>query len=102
MTCMSIDGLSKEIPLVWLLQMVGPTFNRHLVHMSIAYKFAFSPPEWFTALDVAWNEKDSERNLQLTCKRKSMRIVIVVAIVKGQYQRRTLITSILSILERSI
>src|SRR5260221_6731223 len=102
MTCMSIDGLGKEISLVWLPQMVGPTFNRHFVHLSTAYQFAFSPPEWFTGLDVTWNEEDCERNLQLTCKRKSMCIVIVVAIVKGQYQQRPLITSILSILERSI
>src|SRR6266702_5602536 len=102
MTCMSRDGLGKEIPLVWLPQTVGPTFNRHLVHLSIAYKFAFSPPERLTTLEVTWNQKDRERNLQLTGKRKSMHIVIVVAIVKGQYQQRTLITSILSILGRSI
>src|SRR6266571_3804285 len=102
MTYMSRDGLGKEIPLVWLPQMVGPTFNRHLVHLCIAYKFAFSPPEGFTALDVPWNQKDRERNLQLADKCKSMRIVIVVAVVKGQYQQRTLITSILSMLERSI
>src|SRR6266702_4012521 len=98
MAYMSRDGLSKQIPLVWLPQAVAPTFNRRLVHLSIAYKFAFSPPEGFTTLEVTRNQEDRERNLQLTRKCKAMRIVIVVAIVKGQYQHRTLITSVLSIL----
>src|SRR5260221_4663718 len=78
-------------------------FNFHLVHLRMLCKpFTLLPPEVITALHVARNKEDSNRNLQLLCKRKGMRIVIVVAIVKGQHQQCTLITPILSILGRSI
>src|SRR5258707_10578406 len=85
MTCSGINYLCQCSSFLWLSQVISVPFNRYHIHLSIAYKsFTFSPPERFTTLDVTWNEKDSERNLQLTCKRKAMRIVIVVAIVKCQ------------------
>src|SRR6266702_8047897 len=103
MTCMSIDGLGKELPLVWLPQTIGPTLDRDLIYLGMVHQLiAYQPPEVLPALNVARNKEDGNRNLELLCKRKSMHIVIAVAIVKGQYQQCTLITSIFSILKRSI
>src|SRR6266568_185584 len=103
MTCMSIDGLGKEIPLVWLPQTIGPTLDRDLIYLGMVHQLiAYQPPEVLPALNVARNKEDGNRNLELLCKRKSMHIVIAVAIVKGQYQQCALITSIFSILGRSI
>src|SRR5260370_25290738 len=79
--------------------MVNAPFNRCLSHLCVRHKaVALSPPKVITTFHVAWSEKESERNLQLACKRKAMRIVIVVSIVEGKHQWCTSVTHLLPIL----
>src|SRR6266849_5173676 len=83
--------------------MVNAPFNRCLSHLCVRHKaVALSPPKVITTFHVAWSEKESERNLQLACKRKAMRIVIVVSIVEGKHQWCTSVTHLLPILGRHV
>src|SRR6266571_9577321 len=83
--------------------MVDVPFNRCLPHLRVRHKaIALSPPKVITALHITWDEKDSERNLQFTCERQAMRIVIVVSIVEGEHQWCTSVTHLLPILRRHV
>src|SRR2546425_471090 len=87
---MGINLLGKQNALLLLSQVIGLSFNRHLVHLCSTHQaFTLLPPEILAALDIAWNEKDGDRHLQLTCKHESMSIVIMIAVVKSQYQGGT-------------
>src|SRR5712692_1330426 len=48
---------------------------------------ALQPPEAITAFNVTRNDKNGDRNLQLACKNKSVRIVILISIIKADHQR---------------
>src|SRR6266487_1207764 len=73
--------------------MVDAPFNHYLAHLCARHKaIALLPPKVIAAFHITWNEKDGERNLQLTCERKGVRIVIAVAIIEGQHQRYASIT----------
>src|SRR6266516_829922 len=87
---MSIDRIVKQDRLRRLPQLIGWSFNRHLVHLCSTHQaFTLVPPEILAALHIAWNEKDGDRHLQLTCKHEGMSIVIMIAVVKSQYQGGT-------------
>src|SRR5437868_8668428 len=87
---MGIDRLGKKNTLLLLSQVIGLSFNRHLVHLCSTHQaFTLVPPEILAALHIAWNEKDGDRHLQLTCKHEGMSIVIMIAVVKSQYQGGT-------------
>src|SRR5437016_4453996 len=66
----SIDCSDQQVSLLRLIQVIGTSFNCHLLHLCATYKaFGFLPPEVITFLYIAWDKKDSDRNLQLTCER---------------------------------
>ncbi len=83
--------------------MVDAPLDCHLTRLSATYKaLVLQPPEIITAFYVARNDKDSDRNLQLSCKSKGMRVVIAVSIIKGQYHRYAPVTHPLPLLQRRI
>src|SRR6266571_7331305 len=97
----SIDCLGQQVSLLRLAQMIETSLNCHLAYLCAMYKaLALLPPEVVTTLNVPWNEKDGDGNLQLTCERKSIHIVITVSIIEGQHQWRTLVTYLFPLLTR--
>ena len=74
-------------------QVVSTTLNGYFPEVGTTNQaLTLLPPEVITTLDVAWNEEDSDRNLQLACEYKGIHIVVLVAIIEGQYQGCKLIT----------
>src|SRR5947209_8579765 len=86
-----------------LVQSKGATIYRYLTHLRTGYKaLALQPPEIITALYISWNEKDGNRNLQLTHESQAGGIVIVVSIVERQRQRQALIKHLMLIFARHV
>src|SRR5439155_26978951 len=91
-----IDGFDELVALLLMRQVVSTTLNGYFPEVGTTNQaLTLLPPEVITTLDVAWNEEDSDRNLPLACEDKGMRIVVVIAIVKGQYQGGTLVAYLL-------
>src|SRR5579864_3659284 len=83
--------------------MVDAPLDCHLTRLSAIYKaLVLQPPEIISAFYVTRNDKDSNRNLQLPCKSKGMRVVIAVSIIEGQYHRYAPVTYPLPLLRRCI
>src|SRR5205823_4240927 len=64
---------------------IGAAFQHHLVYSCMTNQPS-CPPERVAAFHMVRNEKDGDGNLQLTCKWKSMCVVIVITIVECQCQ----------------
>src|SRR5258708_33984759 len=83
--------------------MVDAPLDCHLTRLSATHEtLVLQPPEIITAFYVARNDKDSDRNLQLPCKSKGMRVVIAVSIIESQYHRYAPVTHPLPLLQRRI
>src|SRR5579871_5542421 len=88
MTKASIDSLCQQLSFLHIPQMIGTLWQRDLVnHGVVRQSTTFQPPEALTTFDIAGDEENCNRNLQLLRKRKAMRIGIAIAIIKCQHQR---------------
>src|SRR5947207_12129227 len=92
-----IDYLCQFFAPVWTLQTIGTSFNLYFVRLCAAHQAStLLPPEVITAFNITRNEKDSDRNLQLTGESKTIRVVIAISIVKRQHKGRALILFLVS------
>src|ERR1700730_4001036 len=93
MTHTSIDCVSHSLTLTCFMQVIGVSFKRYCIHPCLICQILpFFPPETMLIFDVTGNEKDGEREAQLLCEREAKRVVIVVSVVEGQYERCTSIS----------
>src|SRR5258708_9615820 len=91
-----VNGLCQSFAFLLLVQMIGVSFQCHLVNLCKTYQ-ASCPPKRVASFHMPRNEKDSNGNLQLTCKWKCMCVVIVITIVKCQCQKSTPIPPLYSL-----
>src|SRR5438067_1246948 len=98
---MGINRSRKELAILYMLQVIGTSLNRHFIYLRMKHKtFSFKPPEVLAALYIARDEKDGDRNLQLTCKLEGMGVVVAISIVKSQHQWGAPVTHLVRLLWR--
>ena len=66
---MGINRFGKELAILYMLHVISMSLDCNFIYLRMLCKtFSLKPPKVITTLHIAWNEKDSNRNLQLPRK----------------------------------